>query len=206
MGFQIDRVVTTFRVTFGFHQLALGQQRRYGVHAHIKFGVIFGLTGNNQRRTRLVDQDGIHFVNDGKTQTAHHAISRRIDHVVAQIIKTEFVVGAVSDIRGVGDLLIVVWHLRKIHPYGEAEKLMQAPHPFRVTLGEVIVDRNHMHRFAGNRVEIGRQRRHQRLAFTRTHFGNLAAVQDHAAYQLHIKVAHAERTQPRFAHHGEGLG
>ncbi|OIQ76011.1 hypothetical protein GALL_423150 [mine drainage metagenome] len=63
-----------------------------------------------------------------------------------------------------------------------------------------------MHATAGNGVEIHRQRRHQRLAFSGAHFGDLAVMQHHAANQLHIEMAHAQRAPAAFAHHGKGLG
>jgi hypothetical protein len=49
-----------------------------------------------------------------------------------------------------------------------------------------------MDALAGERVEIDRQRRDQRLAFAGLHLGDLALVQDHAADQLHVEMALAE--------------
>src|ERR1022692_2335962 len=45
----------------------------------------------------------------------------------------------------------------------------------------------------------------QRLAFTGTHFGDFAAVEDDAADQLHVEVAHVEEAAAGFADHGEGF-
>jgi hypothetical protein len=58
---------------------------------------------------------------------------------------------------------------------------------------------------AGERVEIRRQRRHQGLAFAGLHLGDLAVVEHHAADQLHVEVAHAQRTLGRLAHHRKSL-
>ncbi len=63
-----------------------------------------------------------------------------------------------------------------------------------------------MDALAAQRIQIGRQRRHQGLAFTGAHFGNIAVVQHHAADQLHVEWPHAERTVCCFAHYGESLG
>ena len=49
-----------------------------------------------------------------------------------------------------------------------------------------------MHTLTGQRVQVGRQRGDQRLAFTGAHLGNLAVMQHHAADQLHIEMAHIE--------------
>jgi hypothetical protein len=76
-------------------------------------------------------------------------------------------------------------------------------HPFGVALGEVVVDGDDVDALAGERVEIDRQRRDQRLAFAGAHFGDRAVVQHHAADQLHVEMAHAEHALGGFANRGE---
>ena len=56
------------------------------------------------------------------------------------------------------------------------------------------------------RVQIRRQRRHQRLALAGAHLGDAALVQRDAADELHVEVAHPERAPRGLAHHGEGFG
>jgi hypothetical protein len=52
-----------------------------------------------------------------------------------------------------------------------------------------------MHALAGERVEIDRQRRDQRLAFAGLHLGDRCLqVQHHAADQLHVEMPLAEAT------------
>ena len=79
------------------------------------------------------------------------------------------------------------------HADGEPEEAVDLAHPLGVALGEVVVDGDDMHALAGERVEIDRQRRDQRLAFAGLHLGDAAFVQDHAADQLHVEMALAER-------------
>jgi hypothetical protein len=45
----------------------------------------------------------------------------------------------------------------------------------------------------------------QRLAFAGAHLGDLAAVEDDAADQLHVEVAHVEEAAAGFADHGESF-
>ena len=54
----------------------------------------------------------------------------------------------------------------------QAEELVDAAHPFGVALGEIVVDGDDMHALAGERVEVDRQRRDQRLAFAGAHLGD----------------------------------
>ena len=87
----------------------------------------------------------------------------------------------------------------------EAEEAVDLAHPLGVALGEIVVHGDDMHALAGQRVQIGRQRGDQRLAFAGLHFGDAALVEDHAADELHVEVAHAERPHARLADEGEGL-
>ena len=167
--------------------------------------MIFSLTGNDQRRPRLIDQDGVDFVDNGEIQAALNALATRINHVVAQIVETEFVVGAVGDVGSVGCLFRLVIHLRQIDAYGQPEKTVQTPHPFSVATGQVIVNRDDMDALAGDGIQVGRQGTDQRLAFTGAHFGNLAVMQHHAAHQLHVEMAHAEFALASFANHCKGF-
>ena len=56
------------------------------------------------------------------------------------------------------------------------------------------------------RVQVGRQRRDQRLAFAGLHLGDAAAVQHHAADELDVEVPHAEHAAPGLADEGERVG
>ncbi|EXI66320.1 MAG: hypothetical protein AW08_02676 [Candidatus Accumulibacter adjunctus] len=82
---------------------------------------------------------------------------------------------------------------------------MQAPHPLGIAIGEVIVDGDDVHALAGQRVEVGSQRRDQRLALAGAHLGDLAIVQDHATNQLDIEMPHAESPLAGLADDGECL-
>ena len=83
---------------------------------------------------------------------------------------------------------------------------MHAAHPVGVAAGQVVVDGDDVHAVAGQRVEIGRQGRDQRLALTGLHLGDVAEVQGGAAHQLHLVVELAQGAARGLAHHGERLG
>ena len=67
---------------------------------------------------------------------------------------------------------------------------VDVPHPLRVAAGQVVVDRDQVRAAAGERVEVERQRRDQRLAFAGGHLGDLALVQHDAADELHVVGHH----------------
>ena len=172
----------------------------------VKVDVVVGLARDDQRRARLVDQDRVDLVDDRVVQAALDALRQLEHHVVAQVIEAEFVVGAVRDVGRVRRLLGRVVHLRQIDADRQAQEAIDPPHPVRVALREIVVDGDEVDAGAGQRIEIDRQRRDERLALARAHFGDLAVVQRHAADQLHVEMAHLQHALAGFAHDGECLG
>ncbi len=134
-----------------------------------------------------------------------HAILDAELHVVAQVVEAELVVGAVGDVGVVGVLALLVVEVVDDHADREAEELVEPAHPLRVAAGQVVVDGDDVNALAFEGVQVGRQGGDQRLAFTGLHFGDLALVQDHAADQLHVEMAHVEDAAAGFADHGEGF-
>ena len=108
----LDHALAGARVEFAD---LLFQPRCNLVDGQVQIGLVIGLTGNDQRCTRLVNQDRIDLVNDREGQRPLHAIGHIMDHVVAQIVETIFVVGAVSHIGCIGGLLLLTRHLRQVH-------------------------------------------------------------------------------------------
>ena len=128
--------------------------------------------GNNQRRPGFVDQDGIDFVDNGEIVPALHAVLEVELHVVAQVVEAEFVVGAVGDIGGVGFAALVVIEIVHDHADREAQEAVELAHPLGVALGQIVVDRDHVHATPAERVQINRKRCDQSLALAGLHLGN----------------------------------
>ncbi len=136
----------------------------------ILVGGFLASAGNNQRGAGFVDQDGIDFVNDREIVAALHTILDVELHVVAQVVESEFVVGAVGYVGGVGGAPFLV--VEVVHNYAnrEAEKAIELAHPFGIAFRQIIVDRDHVHAAPAERVEIYRKRRDQGFAFAGLHF------------------------------------
>ena len=79
-------------------------------------------------------------------------------------------------------------------------------HPLRVAAGEVVVHRDDVDALAVERVQVGGQRRDERLALAGLHLGDLALVQHDAADELHVEVPHVQHAAAGLADDGEGLG
>ncbi|MCY1505062.1 hypothetical protein D9M68_392570 [compost metagenome] len=181
------------------------QARNQLVDLDVQLGAVFGLAGDDQRGTRFVDEDGVHFVDHGEVQLALELLVQAEGHVVAQVVEAVFVVGAVGDVGGVGGALL----FRRLEggddAYAQAKEFVQRTHPVGVTAGQVVVHRDHVHALAGQGVEVHGQGRYQGLALAGAHLGDLALVQGHAADELDVEVAHSHDPLARFARHGEGF-
>ena len=181
-----------------------------------------GGTGDHQWRARFIDQNRIHFINYGKTEAALGFIILTQGHIVAQIVETKFIVGAISNISGVGFTatagsqgLVTLIHDKRVgairsligldYTHRESQSLIQRCHPLGVATGQVIIYRDHMHPFTGQCIEVGGQCGNQCFTFTGAHFSNAALVQCHATDHLHIEVAHAHDSAGGLADQSEGF-
>ncbi len=183
----------------------LDQLAHQNVHGAVELRPVLGGARDDQRRAGLVDQDRVHLVDDGEVVPALGHLARVVGEVVAQVVEAEFVVGAVGDVGGVGALALAGRQAVDDDPDFHAEEAVDLPHPFGVALGQVVVDRDHVHALAGEGVQIDGQGGDQGLAFAGPHLGDAAEVQHHAADQLHVVMTLAQRALGGFAHGGEGL-
>ena len=131
---------------------------------------------DDERRSRLVDEDGVDLVDDGEVVAALHAGRRPRDHVIAQVVETELGVRAVGDVGLVGGDLLRGAHAVLNQADLHAEEAVNLAHPLGVAAGEVVVHGDDMDVVARKRVQIAREGGHERLAFARLHLGDLPVV------------------------------
>ncbi len=98
-----------------------------------------GLTGDDQRRARLVDQDRVDLVHDREGVAALHEPLLGDGHVVAQVVEAELGVRAVGDVGRVGRAPLGERHHVLDVAVGHPEPLENLPVPLGVSLGEVVV-------------------------------------------------------------------
>ena len=162
------------------------------VDARIEFRTVFGRSGDDQRCAGFVDQDRVDLVDDRVIQAALHLVLLVQREVVAQVVEAEFVVGAVGDVGGISLAFLGRCLSSLDHTDPQTEKFIDRPHPVGIALGQVLVDGDDMHTLAGQRIQVGRQGRHQGLAFTGAHLGDLALVQGDATEQLLVEMPQAD--------------
>ncbi len=120
------------------------------------------------------------------------------DHIVAQIVKTKLIVGSVGNIGPVVFAALGIVQTVYNHAHAKAQILIDFSHPVAVTLGEIVVDRYDMHAFAGQGIQIGRQRGNQRFSFSGAHLGDTPLVQYNTAHQLDRIRFHAQHAPGGF--------
>ena len=179
------------------------QLRNDFVDAVIFVRGFFRRPGNNQRRARFVNQNRVHFVHNREVMPALHAILQIVLHVVAQIIEAELVVGAKSDVRAIRRPPLHVIQIVNDHAHGQPQHLVNRPHPFRVPPRQIIVHRHNVNALSRQRVQVRRQRRHQRLSFTRLHLRDFSLMQYDSADKLNVEMPHSQRPSPDLAHQRE---
>ena len=216
---EIDEVVAALFVALR----PADQARHEPGEEGILVGGLLGLAADDERRAGFVDEDVVDLVDDGEEALALDPLLHLRDHVVTQVVEPELVVGTVGDVGGVGlasrarpqvDQPLVVRgvarleHVRRVvgdDPDREAQEVVDGPHPLGVAAGQVVVDGDEVDAPAGQAVQRCGQRRDQRLAFARPHLGDAALVQDDAADQLDVEVAHLEGPPHRLAGRREDL-
>jgi hypothetical protein len=174
--------------------------------ARIQLAAVLRRARDDQRRPRLVDQDTVHLVDDGEEMAALRHLLEGALHVVAQIVEAQLVIRRIGHVgadrrrafrRRAGGI---------DHAGGHPQLGIDLAHPFRVALGQIVVDGDDMHALAGQRVQIGREGGDQGLALARLHLGDIALMQEDPAHQLHVEGAQAQRAARALAAVGKSLG
>ena len=187
------------------HDGARLQPRDDAIDLVVEVRRFFGRAGDDERRPRLVDEDAVHFVDDGEVVPALHVVRELELHVVAQVVEPELVVRPVGDVGGVRDLALRVVEVVLNDADGHPEEAVDAAHPLGVAPRQVVVHGHDVDALALERVQIGGQRGDERLALAGLHLRDLALVKHRAADELDVEVAHVQHAPAGFADHGERL-
>ena len=78
------------------------QLRDYPIDLLVNLRCILHTAGYDQGRSRLIDQDGVHLVDNGIVQQPLDLLFQAKGNVVTKIIESKLIVGAVGDIGLVG--------------------------------------------------------------------------------------------------------
>ena len=175
------------------------------VHLDVGLGRILGGAGNDQRRSGLIDEDRIHFVDDGEVELALHHLLQLEFHVVAQVVEAELIIGAVGDIGGVGVAALLVRKPRHDAADGKPQEAVDLAHPGGVAARQVIVHRDHMNAQTAECVQVDRKGCDQGFTLTGFHLRDHALVEDDAAQELNVEMALPQGALGRLPDRRKGL-
>ena len=94
-----------FLAFFAFDQLL-----RQNIAGFIQLGRLAALAGNNKRRPCLVDQYGVYLVDNGIVQAALYKLFFVNHHIVPKVIKSQFIIGNISNIAVICFPPLVIVH------------------------------------------------------------------------------------------------
>ena len=163
-------------------------------------------TGDDQRRARLVDKNRVDLIDDGKVVSALNAIGRLPRHVVAQVVEAKLVVRAVGNVGHVLLTTLLGSLTSKNHTGSHTQSAVNAAHQFTLIAREIVIHRDNVHATTRDGVEVGGERRHERLSFTGLHFSDVAEVKSGSTHQLHVEVTQTDGASSCLAHGGECFG
>ena len=221
---QIFRIIEVFYMQQLFHLCHTRFGRRYGLLLFID-GIVFFFfqlrnefgdgvvcigrflprTGNNQRCAGFIDQNGVDFIDQAVVQRTLNHLVKRGDHIVTQVVETEFIVRPVGDIGIVRDFSLVEIQIMNDEADGETQEFIYLSHPFAVSFRQIIIDGNDMDALAIQCIQIDWCRSDQRLAFAGTHLGNVSTMQNNTTDQLGIEVTHPQHAARGFTNDRKSL-
>ena len=200
-GFLLVILLLSFsNQTLGLCQVLGCQLALYSYQAFHKRLILFKLlilatrhgARYNKRCTGIVNQHGVHLIDNGVIVHALYQILRILRHVVTQIVKTEFVICTKGDIRQVCTTACLAVGLVLVNAiHAETMEHVNGSHPFRVTLGQIVIDRYHMNTIASQRVKENGKCSGKGLTLSGKHLGDFSLMQHCTSEQLHIKVNHS---------------
>ena len=162
-------------------------------------------TGNNQRGTGFVNEDGVHLVDDDVVVFPLHQVFDSLRHIVTQVVKAKLVVGAIGDVAVVLFATFLRIHLSHDDTGAQTQVTVHTTHQFSLVRSQVVVNGHDVYAFAAQSPQVARQRSYQSLAFTGFHFGNVAPMQGRPAHNLFPEVTQPEHPIGGFTHRCESF-
>ncbi len=123
-------------------------------------------------------------------ETAKHLLVLVNGHVITEIIETKLIICHIGDITVVGCLTLFGGHGVQYDADAETEELMNPAHPLRITLCEVVIDRNDMDALALQCIQVCRTGRYEGLTLTGSHLCDTPLVKNDTTDQLYREVLH----------------
>ncbi len=164
-----------------------------------------GRPGDDERDARLVDEDGVGLVDEGRGEGAVDELAGLVGQAVAQVVEAGLLGRGVGHIAGIGRPLGRLVHALLGGADGEAEKPVSGAHPGRVASGQVVVEGQDVDGTAGEGEGRGREHGRERLALSGRELGDLAVGHGQGGDDLDVVGVEARRAARGLEDEGEGF-
>ena len=122
------------------------------------------------------------------------------DHVVTQVVKSQFVVGTVRNITVICRTTLVVGQTVENTADSQAQIPQYLAHFVRLCLCQIVVDCNNVYALACQCIQICSHTGYQCFTFTGFHLGDTSLMQDNGTDDLYRKRFFAQNTVCSFPH------
>ena len=171
----------------------------------IKLGGFAALSGNDQRCTCLIDQDGVDLIDDTVVKISLNKLFFIDNHVITKVIESKFVVGNVCDVTSICRTAFFRLHVVKYHAYSQAKELMDFTHPLGISFSQVVVDSYDVNTFSLKGIQVCRKCGNKSFTFTCFHLGDTALVKDDTTDDLYTVMLHSKHTLGSLTYGGKCL-
>ena len=158
---------------------------REGIGSVIHLGGFFTSARNYQGGSCLIHKNRVNLVDYSKIVASLHKVFLVHYHIVAQIVKSKFVVRSVGYIRIVGLFLLrgckSVYNKSRSKPH----KLIYSPHFLAIASCKIVVYGNYVHTLARKSVKIGGHCCDKSFSFSCFHLCDSALMEYYSTYKLY---------------------
>ena len=151
-------------------------------------------SGNDQRGSRFINENGVHLVHDGEVRGALNLVLLVNAHVIAQVVEAQLVVGGICYIACVSGTACVVVHIVGDKSDGKAKVSVYLCHQLAVALCEVVVDCNDVYALSGKAVQVGRESGNESFTLTGLHLCDSALVKHDTTDDLNGVMADSDNS------------
>ena len=150
------------------------------------------LTGNDQRSTCLIDQNGVNLVDDTVVKVTLYQLLLVDNHVITKVIESKLIIGNISNITVISCAALFRLHVIQNNTNGQAKESVNLSHLISITFRKVIIDCDNVNTFAFQGIQIGWQCSYKGLTFTSFHLGNTTLVKYDSTDELYFEMLHSQ--------------
>ena len=179
-----DIINIDFFICLNYDKFLKGFNKTVGLSIHI--GRFAAHSGNNKRSSRFIDKDTIDLVDDSINEFTLNHLLFSVNHVITEVIESEFIIRTIRNIRIICFTAVGIIHVMNDQSDGKTKITVHLTHPFTISAGEVIINRNYVNSAAGKSIKINRQCSNKCFTFTCLHLSDSALMKNNTTDKLNL--------------------